>query len=65
MQEIIFGIITVGFSVVSLGYIFFWKPKSKTEKKSVLFNADVTCGGPDAEEVFETLKKANVKPTFK
>lgn len=65
MQEIIFGMITVGFSVISLGYIFFWKPKSKIEKKSVLFNADVNWGGTDAEEVFETLGKLNSKPTFK
>ena len=64
MHEIILSIVCIACWVGVLGYLFFSKPKSKTEKYSPLFNADVTWGGPDAEEVFETLRKANVKPTF-
>lgn len=65
MHEIILSIIVVGLFVGTLGYIFFSKPKSKTEKNSPLFNASVTWGGPDEKEVFETLRKHNAKVTFK
>ncbi|MBE5812917.1 MAG: hypothetical protein E7314_04600 [Clostridiales bacterium] len=65
MHEIILSIVCIVTFVGVLCYIFFSKPKSKTEKQSPLFNADVSWGGPDAEEVFESLRKSNVKPTFK
>jgi hypothetical protein len=65
MHEIILSIIVVGLFVGTLGYIFFSKPKSRTEKLSPIFNASVTWGGPDEKEVFETLREHNVKPTFK
>ena len=65
MQEIILSIVAIVVFGGTLGYIFFSKPKVKTENLSPLFNASVTWEGPDAEEVFETLRKHNVKPTFK
>jgi len=64
MHEIILSIVCIVTFAGGLGYIFFSKPKSKTEKHSPLFNADVTWGGQNEDEVFETLRKANVKPTF-
>jgi len=65
MHEIILSIVCIACWVGVLGYIFFSEPKSKSEEQSILFNADVTWKGPDAKEVFETLRKANLKPTFK
>ena len=65
MHEIILSIVCIACWVGVLGYVFFSNPKSKIAKQEVLFNADVTWGGPDAEEVFESLRKSNVKATFK
>jgi len=65
MHEIVLSIVCIVAFGSTLVYLFFSKPKSNAEKNSPLFNADVSWGGPDAEEVFETLKKVNVKPTFK
>ena len=61
MHEIILSIVCIGTFVGTLGYIFFSKPKSKSEKCSPLFNASVTWGGPDEEEVFKNYKKATFK----
>ena len=65
MHEIILSIVCIVTFVGVLGYILFSKPKSKSEKCSPLFNASVTWGGPDEKEVFESLRKHNVKATFK
>ena len=65
MHEIILSIVAIAVFCGTLGYILFSKPKSKSEKHSPLFNASVTWGGPDEREVFENLRKHNVKPTFK
>ena len=48
-----------------LGGIFFSKSKTKTSNNSVFLNADVTWGGEDAEEIYESLSKATIKATFK
>ena len=61
MHEIILSIVCIVTFVGVLGYIFFSKPKSKAEKYSPLFNADVTWGGSDEKEVFKNYKKATFK----
>lgn len=65
MHEIVLSIVTIASLGGVLGYIFFSKPKSETEKLSPFFNPDVTWNGPDAVEVAEKLEKSNVKATFK
>ena len=65
MHEIVLSIVVIVTFVGVLGYLLFSEPKSKAKKLSPLFNADVTWGGPTAEEVFETFEKSNMKVTFK
>ena len=61
MHEIVISVVCVATFVGTLGYIFFSKPKVKTEKYSPLFNASVTWGGDATEKVFENYKKATFR----
>ena len=63
MHEIILSIVCIVTLSGVLGYIFFSKPKSETEKYSPLFNLSVTWGGP--KEVYKNTNKAKFKGNHK
>lgn len=65
MYAIILGIIWVACWICVLGYVFFSKIKTKKSDNAVFINADVTWDGENAEEVYESLRKAPIKATFK
>ena len=59
MYQIILSRIAIAIFVGTLVYVMVSEPKSKPEN-STLFNASVTWGGSDEEEVFKTYKKSKV-----
>lgn len=65
MYAIILSIVCVSCLTGVLGYVFFSKVKTKASDNSVFLNSDVTWSGIDAEEIYESLKKAPIKATFK